>query len=296
MRNVLISPLRNIQSSWFRVYNLGITCINRIFNKIEYDNDIRINSTSSNFLIEYYKSKIYKYMESSNQMSRKSIRKKKIPVALRNSVWNTYIGEALGIGKCFICQGQITHSTFACGHIVAEAKGGETKLDNLRPVCPSCNSSQGTANMIEFKKGLGIRCPDIPESSTFGPEDMSIEDSVEEKFEEMVIEDNKIEHKQSAIHKPVDNALIIEKNIKKLDNTKIKVLKNKKILRHYISEWFGIENYQKHGLLDPSKSEIISILYKFDKNMLKIICDDLSIPYTKKNKKDELIDIILDKN
>ena len=36
--------------------------------------------------------------------------------------------------------------SFHCGHIIAEAKGGETIVSNLKPICQNCNSSMGTTN------------------------------------------------------------------------------------------------------------------------------------------------------
>ena len=46
--------------------------------------------------------------------------------------------------------------SFHCGHIISEANGGEIKLDNLRPICHSCNSSMGTVNMDEFIIKYGL--------------------------------------------------------------------------------------------------------------------------------------------
>lgn len=40
---------------------------------------------------------------------------------------------------------------FNCGHIQAEYKGGDQSIDNLKPICQSCNSSMGTQNMDDFK-------------------------------------------------------------------------------------------------------------------------------------------------
>ncbi|NDG68463.1 MAG: hypothetical protein EB135_03170, partial [Proteobacteria bacterium] len=45
-----------------------------------------------------------------------------------------------------------TQSIFECGHIIAEAKGGETSLENLRPICSTCNKSMKTINMNDYIK------------------------------------------------------------------------------------------------------------------------------------------------
>ena len=78
--------------------------------------------------------------------------KTRIPAALRAAVWKKYMGD-LGKAKCPVCElNDITPFDFQCGHIVAEACGGATNLDNLKPICGLCNVSSGTRNMDEFKK------------------------------------------------------------------------------------------------------------------------------------------------
>lgn len=87
----------------------------------------------------------------------KKPKKKAIPVALKRNVWNKWIGEAIGKSKCMCCKlTEITMLNFACGHIIAEANGGELKLDNLKPICVSCNSSMGTQNMNTYIEKYGL--------------------------------------------------------------------------------------------------------------------------------------------
>jgi hypothetical protein len=82
-------------------------------------------------------------------------KKKKISAAIKKLVWNTNIGEDIGKSKCMCCKStDITQMSFNCGHIVAEAKGGDTIVSNLKPICQNCNSSMGTTNMNEFMKSL----------------------------------------------------------------------------------------------------------------------------------------------
>ena len=50
----------------------------------------------------------------------------------------------------------ITQLSFNCGHIIAEANGGETIIDNLKPICQNCNSSMGIKNMNDFMKTFSI--------------------------------------------------------------------------------------------------------------------------------------------
>lgn len=82
--------------------------------------------------------------------------KRKIPAAVRMVVWSTHFPNEY-VGKCMCCGVEpITRSNFQCGHVVSEAKGGDEKIDNLRPICSTCNTSMGTTSMDEFMKKHGI--------------------------------------------------------------------------------------------------------------------------------------------
>jgi len=77
--------------------------------------------------------------------------KKRIPATVKRLVWNQYVGEEIGKTKCYCCQlSDITQMTFHCGHVLSERYGGDTDIQNLRPICQSCNSSMGTTNMEDF--------------------------------------------------------------------------------------------------------------------------------------------------
>lgn len=83
--------------------------------------------------------------------------KKIIPRAIRNLVWNNYIGEKKGMGICKCCKKKsITQMDFECGHIVSESNGGKTIVKNLIPICKLCNLSMGRSNMDEFIKKHGL--------------------------------------------------------------------------------------------------------------------------------------------
>jgi hypothetical protein len=74
---------------------------------------------------------------------------KKIPAKVRNDVWNMYIGDNIAQHKCLCCKKTtIKNVEFECGHVVAKSKGGGDEIQNLRPICSSCNKSMGTTNMI----------------------------------------------------------------------------------------------------------------------------------------------------
>ena len=77
---------------------------------------------------------------------------KQIPKNIKSMVWNKYIGREKGIGKCYVCKGELDAKHFEAGHIIARANGGENSVENLRPICSLCNKSIGSKNMDKFKK------------------------------------------------------------------------------------------------------------------------------------------------
>ena len=76
---------------------------------------------------------------------------KYISPKLRMCVWNRYFGNN-EIGKCPICSDKIRvgKNGFHCGHIISEANGGLTDLENLRPLCSNCNISMGSKNWNDY--------------------------------------------------------------------------------------------------------------------------------------------------
>jgi hypothetical protein len=76
--------------------------------------------------------------------------------SLRVAVWSKYIGYDNAIGYCWCnCGRQIHILTFEAGHVVSWADGGTTTLDNLRPICLTCNRSMGRTNMLKFMLDCG---------------------------------------------------------------------------------------------------------------------------------------------
>jgi len=77
-----------------------------------------------------------------------------VPKALRVQVWNVYIGREIGVTNCPLCNAveiqQGDGGTWHASHVIAEAKGGKTIIENLRVCCRSCNTSMGTCDMIEY--------------------------------------------------------------------------------------------------------------------------------------------------
>lgn len=82
----------------------------------------------------------------------KTQKRRAIPKRVRGLVWKAHFGEAM-TGSCFCCL-KIMEALdeWHAGHIIAHANGGRDNVENLRPVCISCNLSMGTENMDDFKQ------------------------------------------------------------------------------------------------------------------------------------------------
>jgi hypothetical protein len=111
--------------------------------------------------------------------------KKRIPKILKDLTWQKWIGDEVAKTKCLCCGvNDIKMNSFHCGHVISEADGGPTTVENLRPVCATCNLSMRTQNMEKFKgqHGFGqsnessLRITDgtIMASTRIGSTDLSI--------------------------------------------------------------------------------------------------------------------------
>jgi esterase/lipase len=84
-------------------------------------------------------------------------RKKTIPKILKDLTWQKWIGDDIAKAKCLCCGiNEIKMNSFHCGHVISEAMGGPTTVDNLIPVCATCNLSMRTQNMEKFKGQHGL--------------------------------------------------------------------------------------------------------------------------------------------
>lgn len=73
---------------------------------------------------------------------------RQISKSLRKRVWAKCVN-----GLCLCCEDEeIDKNTFEAGHIVARHLGGQVSIDNLVPLCFTCNRSMGTRNFHEYKK------------------------------------------------------------------------------------------------------------------------------------------------
>ncbi len=69
---------------------------------------------------------------------------------IRHLVWTKYNKSSLS-GKCYVCKTPITFQHFHVGHNKAVAKGGKDNINNLRPICSSCNNSMRTMSIEQYK-------------------------------------------------------------------------------------------------------------------------------------------------
>ena len=79
--------------------------------------------------------------------------KKIISPKLKLQVWIKEFGTN-NSGRCPYnnCSNIISNNNkeniFHCGHIISEYNGGETNLENLKPICSNCNFKMGKKNWI----------------------------------------------------------------------------------------------------------------------------------------------------
>jgi len=81
---------------------------------------------------------------------------KSISKALREAVWKRYYIDLLNKGLC-ICNSEIDFFNHHCGHIISKKNGGQTIINNLIPICVTCNLSMGMHNLDEFSRVCGFR-------------------------------------------------------------------------------------------------------------------------------------------
>ena len=75
----------------------------------------------------------------------------KVPKAVHDSVWKKYMGNKTE-GRCYCCKLEpITFFNFEVGHNKARIKGGSDDIENLRPICKTCNTSMATQSIENFR-------------------------------------------------------------------------------------------------------------------------------------------------
>lgn len=80
-----------------------------------------------------------------------SRKKKTIPKSIKEKIWHKYVGKDKTEANCLVCKEEkISIMSFHAGHVVAEVNGGETAVENLRPICGRCNLQMGSMDMNEY--------------------------------------------------------------------------------------------------------------------------------------------------
>lgn len=74
-----------------------------------------------------------------------------IPVIIRQQVWKKVNKSECDVGRCYTCSSDLLYPHMECGHIKAHALGGDISVDNLMPVCKSCNGDMGIMDLHEYK-------------------------------------------------------------------------------------------------------------------------------------------------
>lgn len=78
--------------------------------------------------------------------------RKVIPAVIREKVWRKHAPNVNHFeGECYVCNKQLDYRNMECGHIVAHSLGGKEDLDNLMPICKTCNREMGIMNLNEYK-------------------------------------------------------------------------------------------------------------------------------------------------
>jgi len=84
--------------------------------------------------------------------SQTSSGRKPISKGLREKVWIKYMKNKVQ-GKCYCCRIKPIHFTdFEVGHDKSVYAGGSNHINNLRPICRSCNREMGTKSIEWWRK------------------------------------------------------------------------------------------------------------------------------------------------
>jgi hypothetical protein len=125
--------------------------------KEEVKEEIKKEEEKEIIIIEEVKEEEREEVKEEVKEIKKIYKKKVIPKQVKILCWNLYIGEDKTNSKCVCCNSTTINITnFHCGHVLAEVNGGETNINNLRPICSGCNLSMGSMNMDDFIKMIRI--------------------------------------------------------------------------------------------------------------------------------------------
>ncbi len=157
LADVIEKDLTDIKKSakftYYFLFDEGKLLQNKHSSMVKISTEMILNDeiTMKNIKTEKKNNDIKSYKKNDKQKPKK----KQIPKIIRDLVFKTYEKECNG--KCWCCNDQpISYTNFQCGHIKSEKDGGLQEVENLRPICVSCNLSMRTQNMITFKQQHGL--------------------------------------------------------------------------------------------------------------------------------------------
>ena len=81
--------------------------------------------------------------------------RKLLPAKVRAKVWKKHNKAISDTGTCYVCDDSLEFSDMECGHVLAHALGGTTTLDNLMPICRTCNRNMGIMNLNQYRDMMG---------------------------------------------------------------------------------------------------------------------------------------------
>jgi 5-methylcytosine-specific restriction endonuclease McrA len=144
--------------------------------------------------------------------------KKRISTPIRRNVWTKVFKDKIS-GKCPICRYEtISAFNFECGHDIPECKGGETTVENLYPICGSCNKSIGSTSLTDYVKNVLKRNCIIPSDINEDDPLKVIEDSIN-----ISISNDLVKHLAELIYNDKDNYAKWNKKIKESKKSKINI-------------------------------------------------------------------------
>jgi hypothetical protein len=75
---------------------------------------------------------------------------------VRQTVWNAHFGVKAEHGSCFVCHSRIRQDDFAIGHYEDGVTGGKAQVNNMRPICQSCDRVLGKTSIVDYLRSQPV--------------------------------------------------------------------------------------------------------------------------------------------